>query len=62
MLLFLSFVSNIPHPFLNLSGNFTTGVAYKRFAYKRRANSNLIAERTKFLESKIMQLILELYG
>ena len=40
---FLKFVPNIAHLILNLSENFTTGVAYKRFAYKKRANSNLVA-------------------
>ena len=58
---FLKFVPNIAHLILNLSENFTTGVAYKRFAYKKRANSNLTAERTNFLANKTMRLILELY-
>ena len=48
-IILLSFVTNIAHPFgylfLNLFGNFKIGVPYKRFAYKKRANSNLIADR-----------------
>ena len=49
-ILLLSFVSYIAfffvHRFLNLSGNFKIGVACKRLAYKKRANSNLIADRS----------------
>ena len=58
---FLSFVSIIAHLFLNHSENVATGVAYKRFVCKKRANSNLIAGRTDFLPNQTMRLILELH-
>ena len=54
------FVSNIAHLFLNLFENFKTRVAYKRLAYKKRASSNLIADRSNFLANKTARLILEL--
>ena len=41
--------------------NVTTGVVYKRFVCKKRANSNLIAGRTNFLPNQTMRLILELH-
>ena len=57
-ILFLSFVSNIAHPvaylFPNIFGNFKIGVAYKRLAYKKRANSNTIADRNNKLSVQIL--------
>ena len=47
--------------FLNLFENFKTGVAFKRLACKKRANSNLIADRSNFLVNKTARLFLELY-
>ena len=49
------------HLFLNLFGNFKIGVTYERLAYKKRANSNLIAERNNFLGNETVKLVLELY-
>ena len=55
------FFSNIAHIFLNLFKNFKTGVDYKRLAYNKRPNSNLIADRSNFLANKTVRLVLELY-
>ena len=48
-ILFLRFVSNIAHLFahlfFNAFGSFKIDVAYKRLAYKKRTDSNLIAHR-----------------
>ena len=55
-ILFLSFVPNLAylfnHLFFNVFGSFKIGVAYKRLAYKKRANSNLIAHRNNTFSCK----------
>ena len=44
--LFLSFASNIAHLLLNLFEHVKIVVAYKKLLYIKRANSNLIADRS----------------
>ena len=55
-----NFLKNIAPLFLNLFENFKTGVA-SRLAYIKRANSNLIADRSNFLANKTVRPVLELY-